>query len=119
MPSTSTSGLLLFLVHTVVEIGLGLVKLRGRYAGFEMPPGAEKFARHHGVSLLSLALLGGLVLFRRSWAGPEGLLASTVLAFFHLGCVCVRPAMAVLMLHGFLFFGFSWYSYLLSKPKTK
>ena len=49
-----------FLAHFFLELGLGLLKLRGKYAGFDAPAGMGKFARHHGVSLLSLALAGWL-----------------------------------------------------------
>lgn len=100
----------LFLCHTLIEIGLGAIKLRGKYAGIEMPIGSEKFARHHGVSLLSLALLGGLVLLRRSWHKEEGALASIVLCFFHAGCCIIKPALTVMLMHGTLALGFGLYS---------
>ena len=54
----------LYVAHTILELILGGVKLRGKYSHLPgpMPEGAERFARHHGVSLLALALLGGLAL---------------------------------------------------------
>ena len=56
--STKTLVVALYVVHTVLELVLGFIKLRGTYSGMTMPPGAERFVRHHGVSLLALALLG-------------------------------------------------------------
>ena len=106
----SIFGLLLFTAHTLLEAGLGAVKVsKGGYKGFDMPPGGEKFARHHGVSLMSLALLGACVLARRSWSEPEGYLASIVICAFHAGCVFIGPSPAVLLLHGSLAVGFGTY----------
>ena len=56
---------LLFLAHFLLELALGAVKMRGTYSGTTMPEGTERFVRHHGVSLLAIALLGGLVWWRR------------------------------------------------------
>ena len=72
-----------------IELVLGAIKLRGKYSGLDMPPGADKFARHHGVSLLALALLGALVLRDGVVDKPAGKLSSKVLAAFHGGCVLV------------------------------
>ena len=41
---------LLYLTHFLLELVLGAIKLRGTYSGFDMPAGADKFARHHGVT---------------------------------------------------------------------
>ena len=117
--SVFSFGWWLFLVHTLLECGLGVVKLRGKYAGFTMPDGAEKFARHHGISLLSLSLLGALVLLRRTSSKEEGQLAALVLAFFHVGCVCVRPAITVLLMHGVLALGFMWHAGALDKAASR
>lgn len=94
----------LYVAHTILELILGGIKLRGKYSHLPgpMPDGAERFARHHGISLLSLALLGGLALgpspsdrATRLCHTETGSLASTVLAFFHSGAVAV-------MLHAWL-----------------
>jgi hypothetical protein len=45
------------------------------------------YARHHGFSLLALALLGGLVWHRDLIASPTGQIASYTLALFHGGAV--------------------------------
>ena len=104
-------GVFVFTLHTLLELFLGAIKvIKGGYKGFEMPPGGEKFAMHHGVSLMSLALLGGLVLHRRSWSMEEGLMVSLVLCCFHAGCVAIRPDTAVLLLHGSLAIGFAYHS---------
>ena len=80
---------LLFLAHFLLELALGAVKMRGTYSGTTMPEGTERFVRHHGVSLLAIALLGGLVWWRRLANTQTGSLASVVLAAFHAGCVAV------------------------------
>lgn len=103
-------GVFVFTLHTLLELFLGAIKvIKGGYKGFEMPPGGEKFAMHHGVSLMSLALLGGLVLHRRSWSMEEGFMVSLVLCCFHAGCVAIRPDAAVLLLHGLLAIGFAYH----------
>ena len=80
----------LYLVHTLLELVLGAVKLRGTYSGLEnMPDGAAKFARHHGVALLSLSLLGAETLRRRLVHTEAGTMVSGVLAGFHTGAVVV------------------------------
>jgi hypothetical protein len=80
---------LLFLCHFLLELVLGAVKLRGTYSGVVLPEGTDRFVRHHGVSLLAIALLGGLVWWRRLGETQTGSLASVVLAAFHAGCVAV------------------------------
>ena len=80
---------LLFLAHFLLELVLGAVKLRGTYSGVTLPDGTERFVRHHGVSLLAIALLGGLVWWRKLADTQTGSLASVVLAAFHAGCVAV------------------------------
>lgn len=88
----------LYLAHTVLEIALGGLKLRGRYQ--HEPPGSksvrsEMYCRHHGFSLLALALLGYLVWRNDLVDSPTGQAASAVLATFHCGAV-------VAFLHAFL-----------------
>ena len=51
----------LYQAHAALELVLGGIKLRGTYKGVVMPLGTEKFVRHHGVSLLAIALLGFMV----------------------------------------------------------
>ena len=51
----------LYQAHAALELVLGGMKLRGTYKGVDMPLGTEKFVRHHGVSLLAIALLGFMV----------------------------------------------------------
>ena len=62
MPESPSSFRLLYAAHAALELVLGGVKLRGTYKGVDMPPGTEKFVRHHGVSLLAIALLGFLAM---------------------------------------------------------
>jgi len=82
---------LLYLAHFLVELALGAVKLRGSYAGIDIScaPGAEKFARHHGVSLIALACLGGEVLRREAFDSEVADVVSSVLALFHAGTMFV------------------------------
>ena len=82
----------IFLAHFFLELGLGLLKLRGKYAGFDAPAGMEKFARHHGVSLLSLALAGWLIYRQRLAFSAAGVVAALVLCAFHSGAVAVMLA---------------------------
>uniref|UniRef100_A0A7S2IQ71 Uncharacterized protein n=1 Tax=Haptolina brevifila TaxID=156173 RepID=A0A7S2IQ71_9EUKA len=79
----------LYVVHTVFETVLGLMKMRGTYAGVTMALGAEKFARHHGVALLALAALGGEVLRRKLCHTTTGEVASSALTVFHAGAAAV------------------------------
>ena len=85
--STDFGAGLLYIAHTLLEIVLGAVKLRGRYSAMQTPPGAERFVRHHGISLLALAMLGCLVLGKRMVHTEFGKVASATLAFFHAGAV--------------------------------
>eukprot|EP00966_Prymnesium_polylepis_P187669 4350650-Prymnesium_polylepis.1 len=112
----------LYISHTLLELVLGAIKLRGTYSGFEMPPGTEKFARHHGVALLSLALLGALVLARRLIDTAAGEVCSTVLAFFHAGAVIVMLHALngkVVLLHLPWALGFAWHVWSVrQRPKS-
>ena len=102
---------LIFALHTLVELVLGAIKLRGKYANLELPPGAEKNVRHHGVALLALALLGAMVLARgegRMLAPGEGRMATTVLCAFHGGCCLAGVTGAILVLHGSFFLAFAY-----------
>lgn len=102
---------LIFGLHTLVELVLGGIKLRGKYANFELPPGAEKNVRHHGVALLALALLGAMVLARgegRMLAPGEGRMATTVLCAFHGGCCLAGVTGGILALHGAFFLAFAY-----------
>lgn len=80
----------LYLVHTILELVLGLMKLRGRYSheGRAVKPARDQmYTRHHGFSLLALALLGGMVWWRGAYATELGDVSSRVLATFHGGAV--------------------------------
>ena len=79
----------LYVTHALVELVLGALKLRGSYAGLTMPDEATKFARHHGMALLALALLSGECVRRGLASTAAGGLCSFVLAFFHTGAVAV------------------------------
>ena len=123
--STKTLVVALYVVHTVLELGLGAIKLRGTYSDMMTPPGAERFVRHHGVSLLALALLGGLALRGRSSLPPHdrlchtdtGSVVSTALAFFHAGAVLVMlhavlttgAGLNVVLLHTPFAVAFTWH----------
>jgi hypothetical protein len=123
--STKTLVVALYVVHTVLELVLGFIKLRGTYSGMTTPPGAERFVRHHGVSLLALALLGGLALRGRSSLPPHdrlchtdtGSVVSTALAFFHAGAVLVMlhavlttgTGLNVVLLHTPFAVAFTWH----------
>ena len=89
---------LLYASHTALEIVLGGIKLRGRYA-HETPgskaPRSQMYTRHHGFSLLALALLGGLVLWRDLVNTELGFITSVVQAVFH-GGACVAFTYAYL-----------------------
>ena len=103
----------MYAAHAVVEMVLGAVKLRGSYSSVVLPPGAEKFARHHGVALLSLALLGALALGRGLVNTEAGEVVSLVLASFHTGAVLVMVhAMnaKVVFLHAPFAVGFAWHA---------
>ena len=80
----------LYLAHVLLELALGAIKLRGRYA--HEAPGSRSarsamYVRHHAASLLSLALLGWLVWRADAVDTPAGQSASAVLCVFHGGAV--------------------------------
>ncbi len=116
--------MVLYASHSALELVLGTIKMRGTYSGFAMPEGADKFARHHGVALLALALLGALVMRRGLVRTPTGSLVSTVLAAFHFGCVMVMiHAMSrhgkgakVAVLHAPFAAGFAWHALTDAEP---
>mmetsp|Transcript_19394 Transcript_19394/g.60579 ORF Transcript_19394/g.60579 Transcript_19394/m.60579 type:complete len:133 (-) Transcript_19394:164-562(-) len=81
---------MLFFAHTVLETVLGAMKLRGRYEGQTAAGPEAKFVRHHGVCLLSLALLAACTLLRREVDAPTGGLVSAVLCFFHTAATAVH-----------------------------
>lgn len=113
---------LLFIGHTLLELVLGAIKLRGTYSGVEIPDGANKFVRHHGVALLSLALLGGLIVWRRLEFSEAGTVASLVLTSFHTGCVAVMSHAAdpkVLLVHLPFAAGFAIHAALGAPPKKR
>ena len=112
-PRQGKAAAALFWLHTVLELVLGLVKLPGTYSGLEMPLEAAKFARHHGISLLALALLGGLTASRGLISTPTGQLVSTCLAFFHAGATTVMLHAAnfkIVLLHAPFAVGFAWHA---------
>ena len=115
-PSRSTIEFI-FLAHFFLELGLGLLKLRGKYAGFDAPVGMEKFARHHGVSLLSLALAGWLIYRQRLAFSAAGVVAALVLCAFHSGAVAVMladgggGALKVLAMHAPFAVAFGWHAF--------
>ena len=81
----------LFIAHTLLELFLGLIKLRGRYQ-HEKPTvrsdeRSKMYTRHHGASILSLALLGGLVTIHGLEDDETGRIASACLFMFHGGAV--------------------------------
>ena len=103
----------LYIAHAILEVVLGVIKLRGRYADMPMPDGAAKFARHHGVCLIALALLGGECARRRLINTPTGALCSLVLCVFHAGAVLVMVYdlhLKVLVLHTPFAIGFFWHA---------
>lgn len=81
---------LLYLSHWLLELFLGLIKLRGRYQ-HETPgsrsPRSEMYVRHHAFSILALALLGFLVWHDGIESTPFGLHCSAVFTIFHGGAV--------------------------------
>ena len=111
-----TRAVVLYLTHTMLELVLGWMKVfKGSYSGLDdigdMPLGAEKFARHHGIALLSLALLSGLVLARGLTKSETGEVCSLVLAFFHVGAVAIMVHalnLKVVALHVPFALGFGW-----------
>ena len=80
----------LYLAHTVLELVLGALKLRGRYhheAAGSKPAKSQMYTRHHGFSLLSIALLGALILRAGLVNHEAGWIASVVMFAFHGGAV--------------------------------
>lgn len=79
-----------YLTHSALELVLGAIKLRGRYqheaVGSRLPR-SEMYTRHHGASILSLALLSWLVYSAGEIHSAVGRGASLVLAVFHGGAV--------------------------------
>ena len=80
----------LYLVHAILELGLGAMKLRGRYDGQKEAGPEAKLIQHHGVALLALALLGGLVWYCKLGETETGQITSAVLCFFHAGAAAVH-----------------------------
>lgn len=121
---------LLYVAHTLAELGLGLVKLRGHYAHEDVgdrPLQSQLYVRHHGAALLALALLGGLV-WRRNLVHTEtGQIASAALAVFHLGAVAANAyawlqgavrATKILVPHGPFAVAFVWHAFASQPTKT-
>jgi hypothetical protein len=126
----STAATLLFIAHAFLEFGLGAIKLRGTYAGLQtcgteaaaisdvpappcMPPEAAKFARHHGICILALGLLGGECARRQLVQTEFGKLTALVLGFFHAGCTLVMVQainLKVVAMHAPFAIGFLWHA---------
>uniref|UniRef100_A0A7S3AF75 Uncharacterized protein n=1 Tax=Haptolina ericina TaxID=156174 RepID=A0A7S3AF75_9EUKA len=111
--------ILIYICHSLLELVLGAIKLRGTYSELTTPPEAAKFVRHHGIALLSLSLLGFLVLYRRLVHTATGELASWVLAFFHASAVAVMVHALnakVVILHLPFAVAFAWHAL---RPKNR
>ena len=81
---------LLYLAHTLLEVVLGAIKLRGRYqhqTRGAIDARSQMYIRHHGFSLLALALCGYYVWQHDLADTPTGVACSTALAVFHGGAV--------------------------------
>ena len=112
----------LYVSHTLLELALGSIKLRGRYqheAPGSRSPRSQMYTRHHGCSILSLALLSWLVWQHGDLNGPVGRGASAVLAVFHGGAVAAFahawasgaiPLSKVLMPHSPYALAFAWHA---------
>lgn len=112
----------LYLAHAVLELALGLVKLRGHYEHERgpKPVRTKAYVRHHGVSLLSLSLLGSLAW----WHGlahdaKAGFVMSICFGVFHGGAVASNgaaclvgavPLRKVVLPHGPLAALFFWHA---------
>mmetsp|Transcript_1256 Transcript_1256/g.3535 ORF Transcript_1256/g.3535 Transcript_1256/m.3535 type:complete len:131 (-) Transcript_1256:133-525(-) len=112
---------LLYFAHFFVELVLGAVKLKGTYSSVDIScaPGAEKFARHHGVSLIALAIAGGEVLRRGLLNTVTAEVVSFAMAIFHTGTMVVMLHalhLKVVCIHAPFAVGF-WVHYLSRKPK--
>lgn len=112
----------IFISHTLLETWLGLIKLRGRYQheATNKPVRSAAYTRHHGASILSLALLSHLVYSRGLVRSPTGQLASAVLATFHGGAVAsfthawlsgALPFTKILFPHGPYAAFFAWHAW--------
>ena len=80
----------LYLSHVVLEIFLGLIKLRGRYQ--HESPGARggksaMYVRHHAFSILSMTVLSYLIWHHGLVNSAIGKQSSAALAMFHGGAV--------------------------------
>ena len=67
LPTADAAANALYLAHAVLELVLGMLKLRGRYqheTPGERPPRSAMYVRHHGFSLLALAYLGAVMWWR-------------------------------------------------------
>ena len=105
--------ILLYYAHALAQCLLGAKKLRGTYSGVVVAPEAAKFARHHGVSLLALALLGALCVRRGFVHTPTGTMCSQVLCVFHLGAALVMLYDAnflPVLLHAPFALAFAWHA---------
>ena len=89
-PPTATWANYLFLSHAILELVLGAIKLRGRYA-HETPSSrsarSAMYVRHHAFSLLALSLLGYFVWRDDAADTPAGRDASWIFFVFHGGAV--------------------------------
>ena len=95
----------LYLAHTLLELFLGLIKLRGRYqheAPGSKAPRSEMYTRHHGCTILALALLGFFVWYDSATDTRHGTQSSAVLALFHGGATL---SFLYAYLHGAIPFG--------------
>jgi len=113
----------LFIGHTLLELWLGMIKLRGRYqheAPGSKTPRSEMYTRHHGASILALALLGYFVWARGLANTPTGQMASAVLATFHGGatiafihawCCGAIPFAKVIIPHLPFAVAFAWHAW--------
>lgn len=112
----------IFISHTLLETWLGLIKLRGRYQheATNKPIRSAAYTRHHGASILALALLSHLVYSRGLVRSPTGQLASAVLATFHGGAVAsfthawlsgAMPFTKILIPHGPYAAFFAWHAW--------
>ena len=86
----------LYMTHALLELALGAIKLRGRYA--HETPGSRSarsamYVRHHGFSLLALALLGFCVLVNGDVHTLIGAYNSLAFFLFH-GGACAAFSLA-------------------------
>ena len=89
-PTGATWVDIMYVTHVLLELALGVIKLRGRYSheapGSRLEPG-QMYVRHHGFSILSMTLLSYLVWSHGLADTPMGRQASGALALFHGGAV--------------------------------